>query len=406
MQLLEEKGKKMKNIIGLAGFYNPCGFIVILLLFLPALLSGKPLSENAKIMILTCGPEKPMYAMFGHTAIRVDDPQNHIDEVYNFGTFDSGTPNFYIKFLGGRLQYALSVNNYQSFIREYKNEKRWVKGQELLLSKQFKEILYDSLREAYRPENRYYRYDFFRDNCSSKIINLVTSFTENQSAIDSLNTSANLTYRSALRYYLQNRPWMLFGFNLLLGPFSDQEISRKQSAFLPDYLMLEIEKTGLASGPELLLEGNDQAKRPGDIASPMMLLWIIALIFVVEVFWLKTSKSVSNGIDLFLFTLSAVLGLLFLILWFWSDHVSLHVNLNLLWANPLLLILLWTIPAEKKRFNRIFLLLYALLLFFFLINFNKLPQKIPMELMPIVTVLALRAVNRVFQFRKMESKIE
>jgi hypothetical protein len=125
-------------------------------------------------------------------------------------------------------------------------------------------------------------------------------------------------------------------------------------------------------------------------------------LMVTEVFWLKINKRLSNTIDLTVFTLAGLLGVLYLVLWFWSRHLALKYNMNIIWANPALLILLWSIPAGKTKFNRIFLLVYALLLFFLLINWKTLPQRLPIESMSLVTILVFRAVNRAFQFRKME----
>jgi hypothetical protein len=396
----------MKHNLNLTGFDSLLGFVVLLILFFPPALKAGQLSERARITILTCGPAAPMYATFGHTALWVSDPENHIDEVYNFGTFDSGTSNFYLKFLGGRLQYALSVANFNSFLREYKNENRWVKAQDLQLANEKLNDLYNALKQADRPENRFYRYDFFRDNCSTKIMNLILAASGNAKAIDTLNTPANLTYRKALKHYLKYRPWLQFGINLLLGPFADQQISRKQSCFMPDFLMQEAGSAGLASAPETILDGISISKGPSELSSPMVIFWMMLFFMVALTFWLKISKKISDRTDLFLFTFVALPGLLFMFLWSWSDHVSLHVNLNILWANPLLLVLLWSIPAEKTKFNRAFLLLYSLLLFFFIISFSRLPQKIPLEAMPILSILALRSVNRVFRFKKLEAKIE
>jgi hypothetical protein len=403
MQLSGEKNKLIKLGVNLIGFKNLLGFVFLLL---PILASAQSLSKDAKITILTCGPAQPMYATFGHTALWVSDPVNQIDEVYNFGTFNSGTSYFYIKFLGGSLQYALSVTNFKSFLREYKYEKRWVKGQDLLFSNEEKNTLYASLKQANLPENRYYRYGFFKENCSTKIIELLLNHCGNPAAADTLVQPANMSYRDALKHYLYNRPWLQFGINLLLGPFADQEISREQSCFMPDFLMQEIEAAGIASSPEVLLDGNYKYRKANELTSPMVIFWLILCLLVIKVFWLKTSEKISDGVDLFLFISAAMLGLLFLVLWNWSEHVSLHFNFNILWANPLLLILLWTIPARKNKFNRVLLILYALMLFFFLINFNRLPQKIPLEVMPIVSALVLIAVNRVFQFRKMEAEIK
>jgi len=402
---LEERNKMKKYIKNLTGFSNLLGLIALVVLLFPPGLKANTLSNRAKITVLTCGPAKPMYATFGHTAIRVSDPENHIDEVYNFGTFDPGIPNFYLQFIGGRLKYSLSVTSFRTFLSEYKSEGRWVKSQDLLLSNEKLNMLHDSLQQAYLPENRHYRYGFFKNNCSTKIMNMIVENSGNSSAIDTLNMPSGLTYRKALKHYLKNRPWLQFGINLLLGPFSDQKISRKQSCFMPDLLMNEIENAGLATSPKVVLDGTYIDEKPNELNTPMVILWFVLLLLVVKTFWLKTSRQVSNSTDLFLFISAALLGLLYLILWNWSAHVSLHYNFNIIWANPLLLVLLWSIPARKTKFNRVFLFLYALLLFFFLINFSRLPQKIPLEAMPLTSMLVLIAVNRVFQFRKTASKI-
>jgi cation transport ATPase len=170
--------------------------------------------------------------------------------------------------------------------------------------------------------------------------------------------------------------------------------------------MHQAEISGLASGPEVLIDEAGRQRTRHDLTSPMIVLWVLLFILVAQVFWLKTSSKIADYIDLILFTIAGLLGVLFSILWGWSEHISLHFNFNILWANPLLLILLWTIPAKKTSFNKVFFLSYALLLFFFLISFNRLPQKIPIEAMPVLSILVLKAVNRVFQFREMESKIE
>nr|NQU93230.1 DUF4105 domain-containing protein [Bacteroidota bacterium] len=101
----------------------------IFLLWSPAIFS-KTLSDDARISILTCGPGKPLYATFGHSAIRVHDPVNSIDDVYNFGTYDFNTKNFYLKFLTGSLDYSLTVSSFSGFVNAYISENRWVYEQQ------------------------------------------------------------------------------------------------------------------------------------------------------------------------------------------------------------------------------------------------------------------------------------
>jgi hypothetical protein len=143
-----------------------------------------------------------------------------------------------------------------------------------------------------------------------------------------------------------------------------------------------------------------QVKKNQDFSWPMIIFWLLAFLLVAEVFWLKTSQKTSNRIDLGLFTTAGIFGLLLLFLWIYSLHVSLRFNLNILWANPLLLVMLWTIPRGHKKISQVILLLYGLLMFFLMINWNKMPQKFPLEMMPVVTLLAFRAISRVFQFKK------
>ncbi len=380
--------------------------LVLFILFFAVQGRAGVLSEHAKVMLLTCGPEHPLYASFGHSALWVVDTASRTDKVYNFGTFDPGIPRFYLRFLKGDLQYALSVSAYPSFVAEYREEGRWIKGQNLLLTQGQKEELYAALEHAATPGNRYYRYKFFTDNCSTRILKLISGTLDSKAIRDSLNLPSGTTYRKALRHYLAGRPWLMFGINLLLGPFADKEITRGELTFLPDFLMQQTEHTGIASAPALLLKGTVFSGGFREMTSPMVVLWLIMFLMVAELFWLKVNKRFSNAVDLFVFAVSGFLGVLYLILWFWSDHLALRYNLNIIWANPALLVLLWSIPAGKTKFNRIFLLLYALLLFFLLINWKTLPQSLPMETMPLVTILVFRAVNRAFQFRRMERIIQ
>ncbi len=120
--------------------------------------------------VITCGPgTDELYASFGHSAFRVLDRENKIDRVYNYGTFDFNTPNFYGKFAQGKLLYQLSAYNFGNFLKSYHRENRWVKGQVLDLDVNQVQKVFDFLEENAKPENRSYNYDFFYDNCSTKL---------------------------------------------------------------------------------------------------------------------------------------------------------------------------------------------------------------------------------------------
>ena len=87
---------------------------------------SRNLSSNATISLLTCSPGEAIYELFGHTAVRVKDPSQGIDLVFNYGIFDFDTPNFVVKFVRGKLLYKLGVDQYRRFEYQYKVENRRV----------------------------------------------------------------------------------------------------------------------------------------------------------------------------------------------------------------------------------------------------------------------------------------
>lgn len=381
-------------------------FLLFISLIFPASsYAAQQLSPSAEISILTCGPGKPLYATFGHTAIRVNDPENNIDEVFNYGTFDVNTPNFYLKFLQGKLDYELSVSDFESFLEEYSLDNRWIFTQDLLISSSLKQKIYDSLLVVLQPENRAYRYDFFRNNCSTRVIDLILAFTATPAMIDSLKTPAGTTFRKALDPYIGGREWLRLGIDILLGPFADQKMSKLQSTYLPENLMHVIALTKIAGKPADIISEGYQPPQREEPDLPMILFWVLAMVLIFEALWSKSSQKITDRIDVVLFSIAGIFGLLFMYLWFWSDHVALHLNLNLFWANPLNFILVWAIIRKKNLLVKIYSIIYALLLFFLLINWSRLPQQIPLEMMPIATMLVFRAVNRVFNFRKTDKNL-
>ena len=124
--------------------------------------------DNTTISILTCGTGDQVYAIFGHSAIRVQDPTKNIDWVFNYGTFDFDTPNFIPKFLRGKLLYQVKGSSYDRFLAEYQFYQRDVREQVLNLSLSEKEEIVEALKQIIKPENRDYLYDFFFDNCLCK----------------------------------------------------------------------------------------------------------------------------------------------------------------------------------------------------------------------------------------------
>jgi len=127
------------------------------------------LSEESKVVMFTCGPGDELYAGFGHSALWVSDPVTKVDRLYNYGTFDFDTPNFYLKFVRGKLNYILSVYPSKYFFNDYASRKILVFGQLLNLTQEEKQRIFEFLENNALPANCEYKYDFFYDNCATRI---------------------------------------------------------------------------------------------------------------------------------------------------------------------------------------------------------------------------------------------
>jgi hypothetical protein len=127
------------------------------------------LSEHTKVSLLTSSPGEDLYAQFGHSAIRITDTLSGQDLVFNYGLFDFNTPGFYLKFIRGKLPYQLGIQRFEPFLNTYIEENRQCRELEINLSEKERLALIHFLSVNYLPENREYPYDFFFDNCATRI---------------------------------------------------------------------------------------------------------------------------------------------------------------------------------------------------------------------------------------------
>ena len=148
-------------------------FFFVLLFFLPAKIFAQDDSCHLRISILTCSPGEELYSTFGHSAIRVTDSVSHNDIVYNYGTFNFDEPGFYTKFIRGKLSFYLSTDDFDSFISDYREEKRDITEQVLNLTCAEKYNVVMLLQTNMMALNRTYKYDFTFDNCTTRLRDLL-----------------------------------------------------------------------------------------------------------------------------------------------------------------------------------------------------------------------------------------
>lgn len=218
-----------------------CLLLFVLLFFNG--LSAQTLSSQSTISLLTGSPGDELYSTFGHSAIRVKDPVSNLDIVFNYGTFDFSTPNFYLKFVQGKLLYILSVEKFESFQFSFEYQKRAVTEQVLNLDMMQKNRLYSMLLDNYKPENRQYKYDFFFDNCATRIRDILQKALDKDLEFNhpQLWQKSDTTFRNLIDLYLTNHPWSDFGIDLALGVPTDQVATPADYMFLPDYLAMSVD---------------------------------------------------------------------------------------------------------------------------------------------------------------------
>jgi len=349
-------------------------------------------SCNVTISLLTCAPGGELYSLFGHTALRVQD-SNGNDDVYNYGTFEFG-PDFYPKFIRGKLLYALSVENFRDFIDLYQYEKRSVQEQVLLLSCVQKDSLLQALRTNALPQNRNYRYDFLFDNCTTR----ARDVTKNAAPLVFRNIlPANRpSFRNLIHEYLDagRQPWSKLGIDLLLGVKLDRRVTNTEAMFLPDYLLkgfdsARLDGRPLVRAPETILKV-DASPPANPVFTPLVCFSL--LLILVLILQLRGSNKVQKGLQVFDFLFFFSIGLagaVLLFMWFGTDHYVCRNNYNLLWALPTHLVVAFFVGSQRRWVSAYFkyvsmLMIVLILAWFFL------PQQMNPGFLPLLALAGLR----------------
>jgi len=359
-------------------------------------------SDNIKISLLTCSPGIELYSLFGHSAIRIQDPSRKLDLVFNYGIFDFNTPNFYPKFVRGKLKYSLGIGTFKRFKRAYQYDKQSVAEQELNLSSASKLKLLKALEENYRPENRYYTYDFLYKNCSTMIRDVIKNEIADQLEYKNANLKSDQTFRDLLGLYMTETPWIYTGINLALGLSCDAKASNHQKMFLPDMLKIGFDQAIVAQDDSstklvakenvILSERAPQTPTPW-YKHPVFVFGLIAFIGLV-----LTLSSIKNKkrfvlLDILVFGSTAIFGLVIIFLWFFTDHLAMKLNLNILWALPIHLPFI-TILFKKNRpsWVKSYFKYHSIFILLLIAAWPIIPQVLPYTILPFVFLILVRSI--------------
>ncbi len=307
--------------------------------------------SELSVYVLTMGPGDHPFFKFGHNAIWIQDRAARTDRVYNFGTFRFDSAKLLPEFIRGRLTYWLSVSTVQQTLAGYEAENRTVEVQELDLDPAARLALRDRLEENALPENRAYKYDYFLDNCSTRVRDAIDAATGGR-----LRTSAQgparLTLRGqALRLTADYIPEYL-GLYVVLGPSTDRAVDRWAEMFIPQELERGLRAVSLpgpnGQGTRPLVKAQQtlfHAKRappleqPPERAVTMLLAGIAASLFFFAFGGLarrprRGALSCSASVISIWGLVVGFIGCFLLLIWVGTDHQVAYRNQNIFQCAP------------------------------------------------------------------------
>jgi len=329
--------------------------------------------------------------------------------IYNYGTFDFDDPSFYSKFVRGKLLYFVSIDKFENFLQEYIDEKRGITEQVLDLSCAEKDNLLAFLQENAKEENKYYKYDFVYDNCTTRLRDIVLKNVNASVITKDIRPKEEITFRNLIHEYLDKsyQYWSELGIDILLGSPVDKKIDNNEAMFLPDYLLKGFDSTTVSQEDLLNLHENlvsekKQILKPtvqenkSSLLSPFIIFAILFIVIGVMGFFKNTSRFFSF-FDFILFFLSGTLGILILFMWFGTDHPECKNNFSLAWALPFHFIIVFFIYTNRS-WLRYYFLVNSILLLLLLVLWKWLPQEMNNALIPLVCLLILRSLMRYKKF--------
>lgn len=318
------------------------------------------LSPLSKVSVLTSGSGNVLYSAFGHSAFRVQDPTLGIDVVYNYGVFDTSGENFYWKFSQGRMDYKLVRERFERYLNGYKIEDRWVKEQILNLSLAERIELFKFLEHNNLPQNKIYSYDYFSNNCATKIWDVLKSVLKEKLIFNKKYIQEQYSFRELVHHNIKTNSWGAFGIDVALGSVIDRKATPKEHMYLPDYIFRQLKAAKLNGAPlvkeEVLLYKSKNAKQKSNFLTSPLFFFLIVSVLILSITYVDFKrKKRSRVLDFCILLVTGLAGVVLFFLWFMTDHIWTVKNFNILWTFPFSLIFAFAmlhdpIPIIAKKY--------------------------------------------------------
>lgn len=372
-----------------------------LLVFMLGMLSVRAASlDSVRISLLTCEPGSEIYALFGHSAIRYENPAKQEDWVFNYGMFSFKEPNFVMRFVKGETDYQLGVVPFRYFEAEYGMRGSSVYQQELNLTNAEKEKLAGLLFENYLPANRVYRYNYFYDNCTTRARDKIEESIQGKVVYPV--SDRVVSYRDILHEFTAGSEWSEFGIDLCLGNEADEPIDERKQMFAPFYMLAAARGAVIHRADTMMPFVRKETKivdavledEPAFPLSPMAcaLLLLAVTVIIVGRGLYKGRQCLAWNVVMFL--LQGLGGCIIAFLFFFSLHPTVGSNWLLILFNPLPLIYLpWLIGRGIKQQKDPYHVYNAVVLTSFILLMPFLPQEFNLTVLPLALNLLLLSVG-------------
>jgi hypothetical protein len=344
-------------------------FALLLLASVGATAQTSPMPDAAAqpdISLLTIGPGNIYFERFGHNAIVVHDPSSGEAVAYNYGIFDFEHEDFLLNFARGRMRYRIAADALDDDLEMYRAEGRSITEQRLNLLPAQARALADFLDWNMRPQNMFYRYDYFEANCSTRVRDALDLALGGALHAQSEGRARGYTYRLDALRLMAPQPLLMLGIDLGLGPSVDKRIDFWQESFVPATVRSVVSQTNTrsADGKNIPLVATETVVAVGRVEQPPALPPDLRWPFLIAgaaigclLLWLQHPRRALARIPLAVFAALFELfcglgGIVLLFLWFGTEHHAAWRNENLFLLNPLCLLLLPTwIGSRRARWR-------------------------------------------------------
>ena len=361
--------------------------------------------DSVRVSLLTCAPGSEIYALFGHSAIRYENPAQQQDWVFNYGMFSFKEPNFVFRFVKGETDYQLGVIPFRYFEGEYAMRGSSVYQQELNLTDAEKIKLIQLLEENYRPANRVYRYNYFYDNCTTRARDKIEESIQGKVVYP--ENEKTLSYRDILHEFTAGSEWSEFGIDLCLGSEADEPIDERKQMFAPFYMLAAARGAMIHRGDTVVSFVREETKIVDAVLedeaafplSPMTCALLLLMITCGLTLWgIRRDKLVWIW-GVLLFALQGIGGCIIAFLFFFSVHPTVGSNWLLMFFNPIPLcylpVMIYRCVKKQKDpyhwYN-------AACLTSFIILMPFLPQEFNPTVLPLALNLLLVSVGHLYVY--------